>query len=370
MAASTSRNWCFTVQIADDDKEPVLPNYDEKRMTFMVVQMEKAPTTGKRHYQGYCNLVRSSRLTVVKKMFPPGTHLEVSRGTAQQNVDYCTKSESRIEGPWVFGKMPEQGKRMDAERLFEAVKSGDDDLALCEKYPGLMLRWYHGVQNWRFLLMQAASKEYREMEVLVLWGPTRTGKTRRAKEELPDAYLLHLSAGAEWWPGYQSETGLIIDDYKSQLPLHRLLQVLDGHQLSLPIKGGHLWALYSQVVITSNSHPMSWYPNATDLEREALMARFTLGIVEMRRPVPEDLMSPLRLSPPALRPGSLTVHRVLTGENGPLTPPIPAVVTPPSLRILRAAQSVDLEEDLSESDWAKRIPPNQQEVIDLTEYKD
>jgi len=48
-------------------------------------------------------------------------HLEASRGSPQQNKEYCTK-EPRLGGPWEFGEMGEQGKRCDIKAFVDAMK--------------------------------------------------------------------------------------------------------------------------------------------------------------------------------------------------------------------------------------------------------
>lgn len=349
-----SRAWCFTIQVADDDKAPVLPRWDEKEMRFMVCQLEKAPTTGKRHWQGYVYFERVKKLVTCKKIFGPAAHLEKARGTPEENLAYCSKSETRIEGPYQYGVLPKQGERNDVLMLKEAIKAGKSDLELLEEFPGLFLRYSKGIERMRFLYEEEKAKVYRRMEVSVLWGSTRTGKTWTATENYPNAFLLHAS-NPEWWDGYSGQTEVILDDYKSQLPLHRLLQLLDGHPCRLPVKGGFRWALYNVVVMTSNSHPSTWYPNASIKEKEALMARFTRGVCEFEDQ-PEMEMSPLSLPPAAVTSprGSPMVRTLMAGTLNPIP-----VTTPASMRILRRA--------IEASDEGLDLPGNQLEVIDLTD---
>lgn len=61
----------------------------------MVGQLERSPTTGKRHVQAYVVFVRPQQLSAVKRLFSTA-HLEVSRGSPQDNKTYCTKEETRV----------------------------------------------------------------------------------------------------------------------------------------------------------------------------------------------------------------------------------------------------------------------------------
>lgn len=104
-----SRSWTFTIfNILWDIK-----NLQDERIKCAVVQKEKCPDSGREHFQGYLQLLAPSRLNAVKKILNEDTaHLEVRKGTPQQAWDYCTKEESRVDGPWTFGDRPAgQGKR-------------------------------------------------------------------------------------------------------------------------------------------------------------------------------------------------------------------------------------------------------------------
>jgi hypothetical protein len=63
-------------------------------------QQEKAPTTGRLHFQGRLWLKKKARLGAVIKMFPRLSHLTITSEAARSNDDYVTKSETRVAGPW------------------------------------------------------------------------------------------------------------------------------------------------------------------------------------------------------------------------------------------------------------------------------
>ena len=68
---------------------------------------------------------------------------------------------------------------------------------------------------------------------------------------------------------------MIIDEFEGELPLRILLRMLDGHPLKMEIKGGYTHPVWEQVIITSNHHPLDWYPNADEHKRGALLRRLT-----------------------------------------------------------------------------------------------
>ena len=101
------------------DTEKV-PTWNAERMRYLVYQLERAPTTGILHYQGYVEFKRSTKMGGVKKALGSDTvHLEPRQGTRDQARGYCMKEESRIDGPYEFGQYveSEQGKRSDLDSL-------------------------------------------------------------------------------------------------------------------------------------------------------------------------------------------------------------------------------------------------------------
>ena len=53
----------------------------------------------------------TKRLSGVKELTGTAAHWEPRRGTHQQAAAYCSKEETRIDGPWEVGTPPVQGKR-------------------------------------------------------------------------------------------------------------------------------------------------------------------------------------------------------------------------------------------------------------------
>ncbi len=87
------------------------------------------------------------------------------------------------------------------------------------------------------------------MTVEIHTGPTGTGKTRACYDS--DAFMIHGDS-LDWWDGYCGEKTLVIDEYSNQISLTKLLGILDGYQLRLPIKGGFTYARWTTVKITTN----------------------------------------------------------------------------------------------------------------------
>lgn len=276
MTGTRTKYWLFT-SYKDD-----LPNYSEEHIQYMVFQRERCPTTGREHWQGYVEFYRRYRLSRVVGLLGVGTHAEARRGTQQQAIDYCTKVESRISDPIHYGTPSgdSQGKRNDLEKLKETIDRGADLLDIYESNFSASAKYYKFIDRYRNLVIQRDTiPQWRIMTVIVYYGDTGTGKTRRCYEEEPNLFKLPMGDQNQvWFDGYDYQTTLLLDEFYSQLKFNFLLQLLDGHPLRVPVKHGHIMAGWNKVYITSQYHPNNWYLNI-DLQLKQHLYR-RINIIE------------------------------------------------------------------------------------------
>lgn len=117
MSQARARNWCFTDFSLND------PSFDSESMHYLKYQVELCPDTDRLHIQGYVQFKEQVRFNGAKAKISPTAHIEVARGTPQENAEYCGKEESRVMGPIEHGeiKMTNQGKRTDIRDALEAI---------------------------------------------------------------------------------------------------------------------------------------------------------------------------------------------------------------------------------------------------------
>lgn len=262
-----SRNWAIT-DFELLDWASVFEEYHDI-IRYMCRGRETCPKTGRIHYQGWIQFVNKKRMGGVKKiMGSKSLHLEPCMGSEHQNDKYCKKDGDW----WEKGVFKCQGQRTDMEAIKKAIDDEESMKVIADDHFGDYIRYHKGFEAYRALVQKAKAKEFRKVEVEVLWGRTGTGKTREGMKQA--GYKIEGSE-MEWWDGYEGEQTILIDEYDSQVSLPRLLNILDGYQLRLPIKGGFTYARWTKVIITSNIDPREWHPNAKPFHREALMRRLT-----------------------------------------------------------------------------------------------
>lgn len=250
----TSRNYCITVW------EEVLELSDE-RIRYCILGEEVCPDTGRTHWQGYIELHNAVRGTALHKILgieKDEIWFSPRRGTRDEARKYCMKDGKYEEyGKWIKG----QGHRSDLEEVCNGLLRGDTRIEeVMMENPVLYCKYRNGLKDIAALGLINSIDEFRHVEVEVLIGPSGCGKTRSAVENNPGNYfMLNCHEEKLWFDGYQGEEVLILDDFYGTIRYGELLRILDGYKYRCAIKGGHTWAQWTKVIITSNDGPDKWY---------------------------------------------------------------------------------------------------------------
>jgi len=300
---TAARAYCWTVNNPTDDEVLVPQTWESTSYTYLVYQLEEG-AEGTRHLQGYVAFPKVVRFNNFCSWFPRRPHVERAKGTAKQNRTYCTKSKGRIEGPWEFGVMPEQGKRNDILAMKADLDSGASLRQISDDYTGLFLRYSRGIKEYK-ILHHVNTNEAKTVKCL--WGSTGVGKTKHCWDNYPEAYWKTRDPGnAQYWDGYDGEDTIVIDEFYGWFPWDFLLRLTDRYPLKLAVKGGTVPCSATTIVFTSNKHPREWYPNSR-YEWNALnplKRRFGDNITELTPPLGGDSMAVVPREPlPTYRNG-------------------------------------------------------------------
>lgn len=235
---------------------------EDRRIRSFVYQVERCPSTGRLHLQGYIEFTSPLRVGGVKRILGyDSAHLEGRRGTRAQAIEYARKEDTRVAGPWENGVSLDGPIRRPTTltECTQRIKDGASLSEVVESYPELYVRYRRGIQDLVSIYQRSAIPEWRQVQVLVYYGASGTGKTRSAISSAAGDYYVLDQGERVWFDGYNYEKTLIIDDFYGWIKYGMLLRILDGHPYRAEIKGGHLYGAWTRVIITSNKHPDEWY---------------------------------------------------------------------------------------------------------------
>jgi len=265
-----SRNFCFTINNYTDD---VLDSILDVDCKYIIVGKEKGES-GTPHLQGFVSFKNARSLNALKKINAQA-HWEIARGTAQQNRDYCSKDGDFQE----LGVIPmDQKAKGESEKerwahIVQLCESGDWD-TLKSEYP---MEYATKLKNFEHV----NKKRKRDISTLEgdmphQWfvGETGCGKSRRARDENPGAYI--KDPNSIWWDGYNGEEVVIIDDFdKYQVKQGGdMKRWLDRYPFQAQFKGGQEFIRPKKVIVTSQYTPSEIWEDTKTVD--AIMRRVTM----------------------------------------------------------------------------------------------
>lgn len=220
---------------------------------FIVYQLERG-AQGTPHLQGYVRFRNAIPVRQAIAIIGHGAHVEACVAGEAANIAYCTKESTRIEGPFEFGERATPGRRTDLIAAAQAVRrtgtlSGVEDT--------MIIKYARGLRELASMVPPAPRER---VNVICSVGTTGIGKTFIAYQAFPNIYRPTYGNGGLWWNGYEAQEVILFDEFEGQVPLTKMLQLLDPYPCALEVKGGQAWARYTTVIITSNREPHEWYP--------------------------------------------------------------------------------------------------------------
>lgn len=149
--------------------------------------------------------------------------------------------------------------------MVDAVNDGRQIEDIADEFGVQVIKYNKGIQALIDYKRSGRSADT-PPEILIYWGDSGTGKTRKATEDNPDAYILSKpnKDGQVWWDGYQGEDCVIFDEFYGWIPYDTLLRVCDRYPLRVPFKGGFHKLKATRIIFTSNKPWEEWYPGIDD----------------------------------------------------------------------------------------------------------
>lgn len=254
----TSRKWVFTVNNYTEDEWNALKRWCLVNTKYAIMGKEVGPQCGTPHIQGYLSANKPHRRSGMVEVCRRA-RWEAAKGNDTQNDDYCRKAEKEGREVWRHGTpCTGAGQRTDLLRVAAAITDGRTMRDVAEENPSEFIKYHRGILAYRNLVRPVVPRDFRT-ELHVFIGPPGSGKSRRAKELAVGFGTVYYKPSDKWWPLYQQEDAVVIDDFYGWIPCHELLKICDRYPYKVETKGGHEEFTSKIVIITSNRPISEWY---------------------------------------------------------------------------------------------------------------
>ena len=264
---SRSRNFCFTHNNYLDT------NVEDSLECRYIVYGKEQSASGTPHLQGF---VTFATLKTIKQAIAalPGSHVEVSV-TVAAAIAYCKKDgvfQERGTPPLDQSQKGMAGKASEKRRwedIYSAAREGRTDEIPAE----VLFKHRDLIKKHRFDALRERQLTDVETENLWYWGPSGTGKSRKARADHPDCFLKMCN---KWWDGYIDQEVVLIEDFDVDHAklVHHLKIWGDRYPFPIEVKGGSYTIRPQQIIVTSNYSPDQIWERAADLE--PIMRRFKI----------------------------------------------------------------------------------------------
>lgn len=122
---SRHRSYCFTINnYTAKDIDKLLDAYFKYMCFGFEVGKDDTP-----HIQGYIQYYTTRSFAAIKKDIPRA-HIEISKGSPMQNIEYCSKDGEFYE----FGERPTEGGRVTYDQIEAAMKDPKNNATIIRQY--------------------------------------------------------------------------------------------------------------------------------------------------------------------------------------------------------------------------------------------
>lgn len=273
--------WVFTINNFTQEDEEAVMNLPYQDWCKSVIAEEEHLYDGTPHIQGFMITTRKDR-TAISYYLNSHAYIEVARGSAYENWNYCSKENQIIveyNKPSQADNKPHraltQGDQV-YQSFREACKTCTED-EMMEQFPGLTVRYrqYYKAVHAEYAMESITIYNGRLHDKnLWIYGPPGSGKTTLALSDIPVSQI-YLKRRDKWWDGFKPEqhTRILIDEFA---PLHGDLSHImadyvkhwgDRFPYSAEIKcGATVIDPNIPVIITSNFSIDQCFDDPTDAE--------------------------------------------------------------------------------------------------------
>jgi hypothetical protein len=268
---SQSRRFLFTLNNFSDDEVSVIELFIKDSCTYGCYGREVGES-GTPHLQGFVHCKKKIRVSQLKGAGFQRAHLEIARGTDDDNRTYCSKDGVFWEAGVPALSNGHRRKNRDALALeyCTAATGGPEGLSgFADANPGCY--YFSGSQLRRNFCELQRPVERSSISVEWIYGDPGVGKSRLAHDRLGRAF--NKEPRTKWWSGYLFEQEVIIDDYGPKcIDINHLLRWFDRYKCLVETKGGMMALHATTFIVTSNFHPRELFKEDDGSEHKQLPA--------------------------------------------------------------------------------------------------
>lgn len=282
MAAPPARAWLLTTFDQDvmNLKENMIndgsPHHED--VQYAVWQIELCPQTDRLHAHVYIAFKKAVRMTYAQAVITDEVAHAEKVADRARSIEYCQKQESKVEGPWEYGRNDiAQGTRSDLKRAVDMITGGKSLYEVAREEPVTFVRNCRGLASLAAIFDQPPEIDRTSV---FMWGETGVGKTTAARTLFgkDEVYSVQYAKDNVWMDGYQRQKVLLLDELEdTSIPLSTLLKWADRFPVTAWIKGGSVSLHHHHLIICTNKDPATWWPNASQIQLNAFWRRFMTG---------------------------------------------------------------------------------------------
>lgn len=306
------RAFCFTYNNPEDH---IVDHLKKNTNLFSyIVWGYEVGDKGTPHLQGYAECKDQYRFAKVTAHFHSKAAIAARKGSAKQAAGYCKKGQCEThikldqrcefcrdftsdwshffdrsvdvpetwQQPFELGEISNQGKRTDLTEPTRMIVEDCLPIATVAKlFPEQYVKFNKGFRDLRSLMIEPRQLSAAP-EVVVLYGPTGTGKTRDAyiKYWPDEPHYVWRPSNGNWWDGYDGQKKIIVDEFRAQMTWSDILGLLCRNEFRAPFKGGFVNIVADKFVFTSPFPPREWYKKDDRYDRYAQLQRRITKVIE------------------------------------------------------------------------------------------
>lgn len=251
---SFARRYLLTINNETQTDEELIEYVQNlEHFKYCAFQREIGEKEGTEHIQMFIVFSVSKRFNTIKNYFPRA-HIEKVKGTNIQARDYCTKSETRVSGPYEIGQFAEERSRTDIKNMYDMLRAGAPLSDIRDLYPNLYLKQMTSISKLQQeFLFDKFKTQIRNLEVTYIYGKAGVGKTSFVLKEhgLSNVYRV-TDYKRDPFFSYAGQDVILFDEFDSNFDITVMNNLLDIYPLDLPCRYANKTACYTKVYIISN----------------------------------------------------------------------------------------------------------------------